>query len=363
MAFWGFFGSDKAEQTTATSIVEKLRQLQDVTYTLATKLTAQKIALQILVPQIAALSIGTYSRETGEREKGLLHDKLNYAICSNMTGYEFWAAVYTNLLEYQNSYCFKRLVGDRLLSLTPIPSPQVSTSESNGVVTYVYDSKTYTNSSIWHLRTNSYDGLRGSRLSTELDVFTIAKETEELVSKYMSTGGNVKRIWQYIAELSDDQRKTAEDNLLELLAQKGEDIVVPYGFTYENGMLNVKEAQLVEQRQFNKAEILQLYGIDIENIDLEKIYNITIVPLLEMVAQSIEKYLLSEKEQQKYKISYVTAGRFRGSIKDLASIASSLKKDELATTNEIRQTLLSELGFGEIDGGDKLETRIQEARK
>ena len=341
----------------AATLVDLLNQLQNATTSLCGKIAAKKIALNIIVPQLASLKWGVYSRADGSRVKNFLHQRLNYELCNYMTGYEFWQTVYTNLLEYNQAFCRLYTVGDRVISLQPLPSAKMSAISTDiRTVRYVHDGRKLDPLTVWHLRLNSENGLVGVKYDTELDIFTIAKQCDELASDFLTNGGDVKRLWSFAGDLNAEQLAVLKTTLQTLLSQRGHDVIIPYGLTVRDGYLNLRDSQLLETRAYNKAEILQLYGIDIENIDLRKIYNLTIVPILEMVEQSVQKYLLSPKERDQYRVQYVTAGRFRGNLNDIVTIATALKEGELATTNELRVSLLSELGLAEVDGGDQLQS-------
>jgi hypothetical protein len=92
---------------------------------------------------------------------------------------------------------------------------------------------------------------------------------------------------------------------------------------------------MLETRQYQAKEILALWGIDLDDLDLEKIFNITIVPILANVEQAITARLLSPADRAQYRVAYLVAGRFRGSEETQWNMADKAAK--ALSPNEIRK--------------------------
>lgn len=341
MGIFNWLSGQKADvQASAAEVYAKITQLVGLQSNLQGLTAAKQIALNMLVPQLSALRLGVYNRSTGLREKNYLHDKLNYDICSYLTGYEFWEAVFYNLLRYNNAFARKIKAGDKVIGLRPLPTVGVAVVvDDNGYINYSHMGQTYAAADIWHLRLNSADGLLGRAYEVETTAFELAADCERMAKDFFTNGGNVKNIWKFgQATLSPDQLKACQlmlDAAIKGQARQQMDVVVPFGLDRESVQGDLEAAQMLQTREHQAKVILALYGIDLENVNLETIYSLTIVPILENVEQSITKYLLTEREQLQYKIKYMVAGRFRGDTAKQYEIAN--KALSIHSVNEVRE--------------------------
>lgn len=315
--------------------------------------TADAIARSIIVPQLANVRWGVF--RGSEREKGWLHKKLNYDISKKLTGYDFWAAFYNNLLQHHNAYAeITRNNKGGLVSAELLPSSEVFTNAS-GNIEYRYRGRVISKSDIWHVKINSFDAKRGKAFKDELDIYEIYNRTETLAKKYMQHGGNPKRIWRLVGELDTSQLAKLKTTLKTIFENNTKDEILPGVVDRVSEQISNRDGQLIEQRKYNRDEILWLHGIDPANVDLKTIYRVVMSPILENVSQSVTKYLLSPSERNKYSIKPIGTSRFMGDLETLVELAGKLKSEELATTNEVRKTLLAELGLGPVKDGDKLQ--------
>lgn len=342
----------EAMQDSLSDLLSKLAML-DGDSDISGPNTADAIARSIIVPQLANVRWGVF--RDGQREKGWLHKKLNYDISKKITGYDFWASFYNNLLQYHNAYAeITRNNKGSLVSAIILPSNEVFTNYT-GPVEYRHKGRTISKADIWHVKLNSFDGYRGKAFKDQLAIYDIYNRTEALAKKYMQHGGNPKRIWKLVGELDSAQLAKLKETLRQIFENSTKDEILPSIVENVTEQISNKDGQLLEQRKYNRDEILWLHGIDPGNVDLKTIYRVVMSPILENVSQSISKYLLSPSERVKYDIKPVGTSRFMGDLETLVELAGKLKAQELASTNELRKTLLSELGLGEIEGGDTLQ--------
>lgn len=328
MAFADWFNKQSLDTQVSAAVVygqlQKLISLRQSS-SLQGITAAKQTAINVLVPQLSALRIGIYDRGNGKRVKNYLHEKLNYYICNSMTGYNFWQSIYYNLIRYNNAYALKKGLGDKVTSLKPLPSRLMIVMCDENSNSYNYAGKSYTEDEIFHIRLNTDNGLLGKAYEDEVYSFELAGACERMAYDFFQNGGNVKRIWKMGAGLSPEQLKDLQavlDAAIKGQLRQQLDVILPTGLEYENIQGDLEKSQMIETRKYQSKEILALYGIDLEKLNLEQIYNVAIVPILENVEQAITMQLLTPQEQAKYKISYVVAGRFRGDTKAQYEIIS-----------------------------------------
>jgi len=356
----GLFNFIKRKRETALSteldnLYHALQDLDNNATTVKTQIMATKIAAQIIAPKVATLKIAVIDRKTGERVKTELHERLNYNISPKTTGYNFWSSFVNNLICYNNAYAIVQ--GKRLNTtntvLTLARSDKVTKSVVNEEIQhYSYLGKQYAPEQVFHVFQNSFNGVNGMKYEDELNFYDSVQKTEQLLQSYLQNGGWGRRVWSYRGKLTPEAVSKLTDSIKTMfnVTSTQLDVVAPYGLTFENPTgLSLKEGEISLLRDSNDKRLLSLYGIDLDNLNLEHLYNHALTPILENLAQSIYKYLLTPKEQSKYKISYVIGGQYLGDTSKQVDNAVKLKQAEIITTNQALSTLLSPMGLPKSD--------------
>ena len=369
MRLWGWFRDDRniPLDSLAESLALMLSQLADVIALEKTGSSAKAIALQRLVPQAASLTIGTFIRKTGMREKSVLHDQLNYRISDVCTGYNFWEAMYGQLFADNNAFALRQAVTFGPI-LRPIPRGECIAFKPDPkgqpwLINYKWNGTDYPPERIWHLRLHTPDGMIGVPWENELAIFELARITEKLAYRFFARGGNVNRIWKYAGLNTDgkglasreqvEQQQKLLNEILRHQAGKTGNVVVPSYFEHKDTDLSLREGQMLETRKHQSGEVLNLYGVDPEKPgDLESLYTVAFVPVLECVEQAITRDLLTPAQRTKYKVAYIAEGRFRGNIAAWLNALKAAVEGTILLPNDARR--LSGLGLDDVDGGDTL---------
>ena len=304
----------------------------------------KRTAMNLMVPQLAALTMGTWRLDNDQQEKGSLHNDINYGLYGRMTGYDFRASMFNNLLADNNAYArISRLAPSLpVVRITPLANYRVVCVPIYGtdLNQYLVDGQSVSPDEILHLKLNSYDGLWGTAYEQEVRTFKLAEEAEGFAVRFYANGGNIRRVWKLIAGTDEVQRQKATDWLKE--ATQGRlkqhvDIVLPQLVDKPQELVSstAKDSQMLESREHEYKTTLALYGIKADALNLEQLYQITIAPILEMVEQAFTKWVLSDSERAQYKLRYVVAGRFRGDLKSQYAMAAQAMLFQ--TVNEVRE--------------------------
>ena len=340
---WFKSASSRARAAAEAALVQKFTELAAQIQSIKRKSAAKRIAMNLIVPQMAALTIGTYDRTTEQRKKGALHEKLNYTLYgTRMTGYDFWQAFFNNLFNDNNAFARVARVAGTVAKLTPLKSAECAAIAVPGGVQYVVKGKPVMPDEIFHIKQNTYDGLFGVRYEDEVNCFTLAEEAEAMAVRFYENGGNIRRVWKLLpggTPTQEDEAKAWLESAIKGKLKQHLDVVLPAIIEKAADITGTsfRDGQMVESREFQQKEILALYGVNLDDLDLEQIYQFTIVPLLENVEQAITKQLLTDDERSRYRVKYIIAGRFRGDTAKQYEIA--VKAASALTTNEIRQSL------------------------
>ncbi len=330
-----------SNDTLAAMLAQKLNDLICEANILHEKSAAKRTAMNLIVPQMAAMQIGVIDRKSGEPDYGDLYNFLNFGCFLNTTGAAGWAALFNNLVEWNNAYAQILTVGQKNVALKVLVRGNVTSISQNGQVAYTVYGQEVNPATVFHLKMNSYDGLVGTPYEEEVNCFKLAKDAEDLAKRFFQNGGNIARIWKLIPGATPEQERAIQafiDKAISGKLNSFRDVVVPMHVDKIGDAQGItpREGQMIETRQFQRDEILALYGIDLRSLDLEKLFNITIAPILVNVEQEIARRLLTAQQQAQYRIEYLPAGRFRGSLEKQWLMATDAVKGILAP-NEIRK--------------------------
>ena len=261
----------------------------------------------------------------------ILHDSPN----PEMSAMDFRMSQTAQLALWGN--CYSRIArntrGD-VIALWPLQSRLMSVErDSRGELVYRYSGSndSYAASDILHVRTLSFDGIRGISPITQLsNPVGLAMALEEFAGRFFSNGAIPAVVLEHPNRIGPDANRNIRDSWKKIFGgtQHAHEVAV-----LEEGMkLNVvgadpQKSQSNESRRFQIAEVGRMYRMPLHMLaDLDRATNnnieqqslefviYTLMPWLELWEQAINRSLLTPVERKKYFAEHNVAGLLRGDL-------------------------------------------------
>lgn len=349
-----------------------------ITAEVAMMVSAVGAAVSLLSELAAMIPLPIFERTDGEGGKerapnhplaDLLHDRPN----GWQNGFEFRELLTTHLLLWGNCYAHIARVKSgtargRIMELNPIHPDRVrAEQDGNYVVTYrvaLLDGSQVRMPArdVFHIRDRTFNGVEGmSRLKSGRDSIGLARVTERWGNQLFGNGARPSGILTTDKNLSPEQMKNLRGSWT--AAHGGENAlgtaVLDGGFKWQATSLDMEQAQMLETRKFQIAEIARIFRIpphmlgdleratfsNIEHQSLEFV-KYTLMPWLRRWETAINTQLLDPAGG--YFAEHVVEGLLRGDVKSRYEAYASALQNEWMTKNEVR----TRENLNPVDGGD-----------
>lgn len=228
--------------------------------------------ITIMAQDLASIPLILYARRGRGKYRAydnpyykLIHDRPN----PEMTSMNFRELISGHLIGWGNF--FAQQVLDRagtVVELWPLRPDRMTVVRFQGERIYKYQTtegktRIFLKEEIFHVPGFGFDGLIGySRISLARNAIGLSISAEKFDSKLFSNGLNPGLIYEHPGELTDE----AYDNLEESLEEKSGvekshlPIILEEGMKIEKIGINPKDAQFLESRKFQMAEINRMLG-------------------------------------------------------------------------------------------------------
>ena len=215
-----------------------------------------------------------------------------------------------------------------------------------------------------HLIKNSFDGVIGvSVLTYAARSIKNANNTENSANNFFESGCNLSGILKVNGQLNPQQKQDIRNSWSKAYGTGGNGLAVLQGnMEYQPVQLSASDSQLLESRQFNVQDIARFFGIspvllgDLSHTSYNTVEAIqqafllhTLQPYIVIVEEEFTKKLL-KKQENDLTINLDETYLLKTDKAATASYFSSLVNNGIITRNEARTAL----GYGEVEGGDKL---------
>lgn len=218
-----------------------------------------------------------------------------------------------------------------------------------------------------HLSSISHDGIVGlSRIALHREALGLAKVTEEFGASWFGQGSRSGGLLQLPGEVSEAARRKIEEQWAAV--ESGLDgahkvRLLPAGATYTPLSIPPEDAQFLQTREFQIAEIARMYGVPLHMLESHQkstswgsgieqmslgFVRYTLADHIEGYEQELENKLLTEEERKKYTIKFNLNSLLRGDAKARAEFYGLGLRDHWLTIEEVRE--LEDLG--PMDDGD-----------
>lgn len=334
--------------------------------------------VDILSNSISEMPCVVYKKDN-QGNKETITDHISYRLLnkrpnSRMNKHTFFKLIVMNMLLTGNGYAWiKRDDKGEVKELVFLPSDQVSIISNNifddvkylitGVKKYV------TPKDMLHfINIPDHDGIRGvSTLQYARKTLTLGMDELSSANSFFRSGNNKSGFLKSDRPLTDDQCQQIKSNWQQTFGStqginsSGVVILKP-GLDFTAIQTNPADAELLDSRKFNVAEIARYFGVPLsllfdnssnsyasqeaENLNF-LIHGLT--PLLDRIETELNDKIWSEPEEmQGYSVKFDSSVILRADKKSLAEYYTKLFNLGVLSPNEIRK----ELDLDSIENGD-----------
>ena len=334
----------------------------------ALQISAVFACCKILAESVACLPLHVYQREGNNKTLAtqhplyrILHDAAN----EEMTAYSFKETLMLHLLTNGNAYAqiFLDRLG-RVRGLYPLQSSRMRVErDDKGKRIYKYrpstgenehmktsEEVTFQNFEILHIPALGFDGLSGySPIAMARNAIGVAMACEEFGAKFFENGARPSGILKVPHVLKDPQKLSESWQAAYGGANSGKTAVLEEGVEYQQLSVNQSDAQFLETRKFQIAEIARIFRVPLHmlnELDRATFSNITqqslefitytLTPYLVRLEQSFNKALFSPSECERYFVKFNVDGFLRGDYETRMRGYSAALQSGILSVNEVR---------------------------
>lgn len=339
----------------------------------ALKVSAVYACVKVISEAIASLPLMLYER-VGEGKKPatghylfpLLHNAPN----SYMTSFEWRECLMAHELLRGNSYHLKRETPTgKIVELIPLNPAKMEPEVIKGKIFYNYkweDAKqeVFPQEKIWHVKnmpiTHSYsgdmpEGVVGlSPISVAKESIGMAMSADEYGGRYFSNNASIGLALKFPqgSRLTDQAKAYLEASLASYgkIENKFKSIILEDGADLAKIGMSNEDSQFLQSRQFQVEDIARIYRVPpvlighptntMTYASAEQLFlsfaTYTIRPWCVRLEQSMNRYLLSQKDQGRYFFEFKMDGLLRGDLAGRYSAYSQARQWGWMNVDEIR---------------------------
>lgn len=333
-----------------------------VTPATAMRVTAVYACIRVLAETIASLPLILYERlEPRGKQRApahplyrLVHDRPN----PEMTAVTFRETLMGHVAGWGNGYAeIERDNAGRPIALWPLPPDRTRAERVDGVKRYVtrVDGRDIplTADRVLHIPGLGYDGLTGySPIQQAREAIGLAIAAESFGASFFGNGSRPGGVLEHPKKLDPEAHLRLKDSWSAQhggLTNQQRTAILEEGMTWKSIGVPPEEAQFIETRKFQVAEIARLYRVPLHLIgDLERSTNNnieqqsiefvvhTIRPWLVRWEQALNRALLSDAESERYFFEFLVDGLLRGDLKSRYDAYAVGRNWGWLSANEIR---------------------------
>lgn len=325
-----------------------------VTPETAMRVPAVRACVAAIAESIAGLPLHLYRRiGSGAKERAVDHPlyQLLHAMPNDgESAYEFRREMQADLLLHGQCYAHINRLGDTIAELTRIPPRQVAI-DSDGTYRVTQADGTqrrYQPEDIFSL--SALGGLSPVALASE--AINLASLLETHGSRLFAAGAKPGGLLETDSALSDVAMQRLANSFQGNFAgavNAGRTVILEEGLKFKQLTLSSTDAQFLEHRKFQVAEIARAFRVPLHKIgelDRATFSNIehqalefvtdTIMPWVKLWEGGIRRSLLSPDERREYFAEFLVDDLARGDLKSRYEAFATASLNGFMTINEIR---------------------------
>lgn len=295
--------------------------------------------VKVLAETIASLPLFVYKRlEPRGKERATthpLHRLLHFRANPLMTSFEFRETLMGHILTWGNGYAeLERNGAGRILNIWPLRPDRMRIEAEGLSLRYFYTLPTgkeeeIAKDNLLHIKGLSLNGYVGeSVIGFARESIGLALATEEFGSRFFSNNAIAGGVYQHPGRLGKEARENLQKSLEKAhqgLTQSHRMMILEEGMKYEKIGIPPEDAQFLQTRKFQLAEIARLYRVPlhlIQELDRATFSNVeqqsidyvvhTCRPWFVRWEQAMQRDLILESEWDEFFIEFLVSGLLRG---------------------------------------------------
>lgn len=338
---------------------------------------------KILSESVACLPLHVYEYKDSGKEKAmghplyfLLHDSPNV----EMTAYSFKETIMLHLLLFGNFYAFiMQNSAKEVVGLYPLFPDRMSVERDNtGEIIYVYTptmgenkyiknsmQQIYRREEILHIPALGFDGLTGySPIAMARNAIGVSMSCEEFGAKFFKNDARPSGILKHPGTIKNPDKLRDSWQTAFSGENHGKTAVLEEGVEYETISIPPDDAQFLDTRKFQIAEIARIFRVPLHllnELDRATFNNITqmslefvtytLTPWLVRLEQNFNKALFNETERSRFFVKFSVEGLLRGDYETRTKGYQTALNSGWMSVNEIRE--LEDMNkISTAEGGD-----------
>lgn len=279
-------------------------------------------------------------------------------------------AIVQNVICKGNAYCLINRADDGTpVSLHYVESSDITISYNKDTGELYYTTRfakgrVVKPEDILHFKLHTWDGVKGiSLLSFANQSVEIASATSEQAKNFFKKScSKISGVIQSQSILNSKQKDQILAKWANTFTTGASGVGILDGnMSYTPITISPDDAQLLESRQFNQADVCHFLGINPAQLGVKDYSNYssfedaqneffqrTLMPYIVMIESELSRKLLKDTEQKNVKIILDTAAFLRPNKQSEATYYSTLIDKGVLSRNEVREIL----GFNKVDGLD-----------
>jgi HK97 family phage portal protein len=346
-----------------------------VTNATALNLSAVWAAVRVLTDAVAVLGCVTYERLPGGKRRADEHPAyplLKLRPNPYTTAFVFWETVVGHLATWGNAYAEKELDGaGRVVGLWPLrpDRTRITWDERTGRRVYVTSVKgqdvPLPASRVLHIPGFGFDGVQGyNPIRIARESLGLTKAAEQYGASFFGQGAKPAGVLQHPETLSDTGEQRLRQSWEELhtgLTNAHRIAILEEGMTYTQVGVPPEEAQFLETRKFQTAEVARWFKVpphligdleratfsNIEHQDLEFL-KYTLLPWVRRIEHVVNWDVFPVAERGRYFAEFNVEDLLRGDSAARAQFYRELWGIGALSVNDI----LAKENMNPVEGGD-----------
>lgn len=326
----------------------------NITKTEALNIPTLAGCVELISSLVASIPIRLYKEENGEvcEVKNDIRVKLlNKETGDTLTAFDMKKALVIDYLLMGNGYIYINKERGKIISLNYIKESDVSINKNTDPIFKNYDvlvgGGIYKPYNFIKLLRHTDNGADGYGIIEEnpilLSVTYNSLKYENILSK---TGGNKKGFIEAESKLSDESITNLKEQWKNMYSGNTENcVILNKGLSFKESQATPTEMQMNENKVANGSEICKVFNIPPSIItgdgkandgDFDKMFKMSILPILNNLISSINRDLLLEKEKESFYFGFDTNELLKGDIEKRFKAYEVAIKNKIMGVNEIR---------------------------
>jgi len=339
-------------------------------------MTAVYACVRVIAETVASLPLHIYeSSDQGNRKATdhPLYQVLHNAPNTEMTSFVWRETMLSHLLLWGNAYSqIVRNGRGKVIGLYPLLPDQMEVDrDAQGRLLYTYttrEQKTVNlrQEDVLHIPGLGFDGIMGySPVALEQNAIGLGIAAEEFGSRFFANGATPSGVLTHPNTVKNPKALRESWNAAYgSSSNAGKMAILEEGMKFERISMPNNEAQFLETRKFQVAEICRIYRVpphlvgDLEhatfsNIEHQSISFVmhTIRPWLVRIEQALNKALFEEHGEGRFYAQFNIDGLMRGSYKERMEGYAIARQNGWMSANDIRE-LENMNPLSDADGGN-----------